>query len=165
MEQSNSWLTSVPDSGNQWDVSNVLIRSRSVSHFFFYLFAIFCRLLILPPPPSTPLFILSSFFITLFTFPPPLLHFPHLSFTQSSQTITRKLQMQSFSRAMLSSFKLANSGLVHMCARQYTHLILSSGASSCCCDLNTDQMIDMSARIFFFGQFPPLGNPYFNHID
>lgn len=70
------------------------------------------------------------FFLSLSTFLPPLLNFLHLSFTQSSQTTTRQLQIQSFSRAMHSSFKLTNVGLMHTCAHQYMHYILSSGALS-----------------------------------
>lgn len=130
MQQSNSWLTSIPDSRNQWDVSNMLTLFGYVSlccNFFL------CSLSFSSHFPflCTPLFILSSFFfLSLSTFLPPLLNFLHLSFTQSSQTTTRQLQIQSFSRAMHSSFKLTNVGLMHTCAHQYMHYILSSGALS-----------------------------------
>lgn len=114
----------------------------------------------------TPLFILSSFFfLSLSTFLPPLLNFLHLSFTQSSQTTTRKLQIQSFSRAMHSSFKLTNIGLMHTCAHQYMHFILSSGAlSAVVIWILTEWLVCLQGFFFFFfGQFAPLGNPFFNH--
>lgn len=47
MEQSNSWLTSVPDSRNQWDVSNMLTLSCFVSLCCMFAFAIALSSLIL----------------------------------------------------------------------------------------------------------------------
>lgn len=130
MEQSNSWLTSIPDSRNQWDVSNMLTLSGYISLLQFFFFAISHFPHIFPSCALHSSFCHRFFFLSLSTFLPPLLNFLHLSFTQSSQTTTRKLQIQSFSRAMHSSFKLTNVGLMHTCAHQYMHFILSSGALS-----------------------------------
>lgn len=97
-------------------------------NFFFFAISRFPH--IFPSCPLHSSFCHCFFFLSLSTFLPPLLNFLHLSFTQSSQTTTRKLQIQSFSRAMHSSLKLTNIGLMHTCAYQYMHFILSSGALS-----------------------------------
>lgn len=125
MEQSNSWLTSVPDSRNQWDVSNMLTLSCSVSLYRSFAFAISLSLLSFSPclPPATPLFIWShrsSFGLSI-----PFCHSAHptnefilcyssiLLYFFPKNHLKKHEHILSFLRDTDSLLKLTNTAVVH----------------------------------------------------